>query len=232
MPGWFARLLSQFAVDKIPTMLITPEQLDEVTSTLSKDRCAELAVPINERCTHYGITEKLPFRMFLANLLQESGEVNKLEEDMSYRAVTIVKTWRGRFPTIESATPYARNPVALANKVYGGRMGNTAPNDGWDYRGSGPIGITGKETMSKYAEYIGKPVLETAKLIRTDLKMAIDSACWFFAVYRKLIPVAKATPKEKGEKDNFKAVCRGINGGLIGYDVRLKYYNRINAVLG
>jgi len=204
--------------------LITTEQLDLITSTLDKHRCIELSALLNELCPKYGITEKLPFQMFLANLLQESGECKSREEDMSYRAITITKTWPERFPTIEAATPYARNPVGLANKAYGGRMGNTAPNDGWDYRGGGYIGITGKETYTKYATYIGKPVLETAKLIRTDDRYSLDSACWFFAKLKNLGAVANT--------GNFKAVCKGINGGLIGYDIRIKYYNKIKEVLG
>ena len=204
-------------------ILITPEQLDQVTSTISKERCKEMADLINELCPKYGITEKLPFQMFLANLLQESGEFAHKEENMNYSAARIVAVWPSRFANVAAAAPFARNPVALANKVYGGRMGNTEPNDGNDYKGGAFIGITGKELYTKYAKYIGKPVLDTAKLIRSDDKQSLDSSCWFFAVLKNLIAVANT--------GDFKAVCKGINGGLIGYDVRLKYYNKIKEVL-
>lgn len=224
---WIAEKIGEilgriFIKDKA-MQLITPEQLDAVTSTLSKERCAELSTLLNELCTKYGITEKLPFQMFLANLLQESGECSHKEENMNYSASRIVAVWPSRFDNVAAAAPYARNPVALANKVYGGRMGNTEPNDGWDYRGGAFIGITGKELYKKYADYIGKPILETAKLIRTDDRQSLDSSCWFFAKLKNLIAVANT--------GNFKAVCKGINGGLIGYDVRLKYYNKIKEVM-
>lgn len=208
-------------------MLITPEQLNTVTDTLKPDRCETMATLVNITCLTYGITETLPFQMFLANVLQESGEFSHRQENMNYSAARIVAVWPGRFPTIASAQTYARNPEALAEKVYGGRMGNNKPGDGAKYPGGGFIGITGKELYSKYATHIDKPVEETANLVRTTDQYALDSACWFYAIYKKLIPVANT--------GDFKKVCSLINTGsankpAIGQDVRDKYYNRIKAL--
>jgi len=43
------------------------------------------------------------------------------------------------------AQPDVNNPRALANKVYGSRMGSTGANDGWLYRGRGLPQIMGKD---------------------------------------------------------------------------------------
>lgn len=204
--------------------LITPEQLLEITDTISMERCIVMAPLLNELCSKYGITDKLPFQMFLANLLQESGELSYKEENMFYRAARIRAVWPDRFATTKDAEPFARNPEALANKVYGGRMGNNQPGDGWAFRGGGFIGITGRELYTKYAEFSLLPnATEAADAIRTKDRYALDSACWFFSIHRKLIPVTLT--------GNFKKVVKGINGGYIGLDVREKYYKRIQQVL-
>lgn len=217
----------QNKITTMPIDLITPKELESVTDTLSLPRCTEMATLINELCNKYGIVEKLPFEMFLSNCLQESGEFSHKQENMNYSAARIVAVWPSRFPNLAAAQPYARNPQALAEKVYMGRMGNNVPGDGFRFKGAGFIGITGRELYEKYANYINKPVEEAANLINTTDRYSLDSACWFFAIYKKLIPVAL--------KGNFVNVCRLINTGsikrpAIGQDVRDRYYKRIQAL--
>ena len=212
--------------------LITAGQLDQVTSTLSQERCSQLAALINSSCTKYGITEKLPFQMFLANILQESGECSHRQENMNYSAQGLANTFPRRYSKTQSrpyipndfAISLARKPVEIANATYGGRMGNTRPNDGWDFKGGGFIGLTGRATYTDYAKHIGKSPEEAAKFVQESDEGAMDSACWFFAVYRNLISLSKT--------GTFKQVSSVINTGRkdkepIGYDVRLKYLNKI-----
>ena len=53
---------------------------------------------------------------------------------LNYTAERLVQVWPSRFPTAASAAPYAHNPKALADIVYGGRGGNVAgTDDGWSY---------------------------------------------------------------------------------------------------
>lgn len=88
----------------------------------------------------------------LATVFHETGgKMQPVEENLNYTtAAQIKKTWPSRFATVAAAQPYVRNPRGLANKVYGGRMGNTGPNDGWLYRGRGLPQITGKENYTKF----------------------------------------------------------------------------------
>lgn len=73
-----------------------------------------------------------------------------VEENLNYSAKRLTQVWPSRFPSIAVAQPYANNPEKLANKVYGGRMGNTEPDDGWRYRGRGFVQVTGKDNYAKY----------------------------------------------------------------------------------
>lgn len=210
-------------------MLITPEQLQRVTDNLNDARCKVMADLLNELCPKYGITDKGVFNIFLANLLQESGEFAHKEENMNYSAERLVAVWPGRFKSPEDAAPYAHNPEKLANSVYSGRMGNNLPGDGFLFKGGSFIGLTGRSVYTDYATYIGKTVEEAASLIRSTDQYALDSACWFFAIYKRLIPVALT--------GDFKGVCALINtgsikGNPIGYSTRLKYYERAKTVLG
>ncbi len=87
----------------------------------------------------------------LAIVFHETGAtMQPVTENLNYSAERLVEVWPSRFPTIASAKPFARNPRKLANKVYGGRLGNTAPDDGWLYRGRGLPQITGKENYDKF----------------------------------------------------------------------------------
>lgn len=87
----------------------------------------------------------------LATVFHETGgKMQPVVENLNYTtAAQIKKTWPSRF-TVESAQAYVRQPQKLANKVYGGRMGNNAQNDGWIYRGRGLSQITGKDNYKKF----------------------------------------------------------------------------------
>lgn len=210
------------SIIKPKTMLITANQLNTVTDTLTPARCIEVAALLNAACERYGITRMDEFDEFLANLLQESGELNHKTENMNYRAETMMRVWPARFPTLQAAQPYAHNPEKLSNLVYGNRMGNNEAGDGWRFRGGGFIGLTGREVYGKYAAFLGKGITDTADLVRSEDYYALDSAFWFFYVLKGL--------KDESIRDEWIGIVRSINGGTVGLKTREMYYSRIKAL--
>ncbi|QWK80001.1 chitinase [Ochrobactrum sp. BTU1] len=88
----------------------------------------------------------------LAMVFHETG--GKMQPVVKYlnysSAARIRQVWPKRFSSIAAARPYVINPQTLANKVYGGGMGNDSVNDGWTYRGRGLKQITGEDNYKEF----------------------------------------------------------------------------------
>lgn len=153
-----------------------------------------------------------PFRLahFLAQTAHESGNFKHVRENLNYSAEGLLKVFPKYFSK-ETALWYARKPEAIANMVYGGRMGNGDKNsgDGWRYRGRGYLGLTGKSNYKAFGDFIGVDVLKDPDLVAT--KYALTSAAWFFEM-RKLWKIC-----DQGMGDDIIVrVSKLINGGTIG----------------
>lgn len=141
---------------------------------------------------------------FLGQVLHESMGLTKMEENLNYSAHRLTKVWPSRFPNIAAASPYAGNPEKLANKVYGGRMGNKAPGDGWLFRGRGPIGLTGLANYAFVGDLIGQDLVGIPDLM-TQPRYALEATV---AWWEDRIPDSMLGDPEK--------VTNRVNGGLIG----------------
>jgi putative chitinase len=160
---------------------------------------------------------------FLAQTAHESGGYTALKENLNYSDEGLHKLWPKRFPTVESARPYHRNPQAIANKVYCDRMGNgpEESGDGYAYCGRGLLQLTGKSNYSAFAEYAGMAVEDAPAYIETP-RGAVHSACWFW-YSNDLNTYADA--------GDFTGMTKRINGGTIGLDDRIKHYNHAVDIL-
>lgn len=208
-------------------MLITTSQLSGICVNIEPDLCNEMTDLLNELCPKYGITDKGVFHEFLAIVLQESGEFKHKIENMYYRAQTLANTWPKRFSSTSKkpyspnglASKYAKNPEGLANYVYGGRMGNILPDDGWRFRGRAFIGVTGRGMFEAYAAYINEDVEKCAELMGTSNRYALDASLWVFCVKNDL--------EDEAARDDFMGIIKSINGGFIGLKDRLFYLERV-----
>jgi len=156
---------------------------------------------------------------FLGQILHESDGLTRLEENLSYSAERLTVVWPNRFPTKADAQPYARNPEALANRVYGGRMGNTDPGDGWKYRGRGPLQVTGRDNYRSVGGIVGQDLEAMPELLEQP-RFALE-AC--IAWWEDRIPDELLGDPEK--------TTRRVNGGLIGLAHREELTNAAREAL-
>lgn len=160
---------------------------------------------------------------FLAQCAHESGGFRALKENLNYRAVTLRKVFPKYFPTDELANAYAQKPEMIANRVYGGRMGNGDEHsgDGFRYCGRGLIQLTGKENYTRFAESIETPVEEIPEFLAT-FEGAIQSACWFWET---------TNLNQYADSGDILTMTKRINGGTIGLEDRKKHYAHAMHVL-
>ena len=158
-------------------MKITPSHM--VAVMRCSDATARLwADPINAACDRYQINTALRLAAFLSQIGHESGRLSRVVENLNYSAEGLQKTWPALFDA-KLAAEYARQPERIANAVYNARMGNTAPGDGWKYRGRGLIQITGKSNYIACGAALGMDLLTTPSLLETP-KGAALSAAWYW----------------------------------------------------
>lgn len=171
----------------------------------------------------YGLKTTRRQAHFLAQVLHESGRLARCEENLNYTTpASICAVWPSRFKDRLAALPYVRNPEALANKVYGGRMGNTEPGDGWKYRGRGIIQLTGRENYASYGKLLGIP-LEDKPELACSPDYTLHIACTYWD-QRKLNALADA--------NNIVGITKRINGGVNGLEDRKALYKTLVVKLG
>jgi len=154
---------------------------------------------------------------FLAQCGHESGGFRVVNENLNYSAKGLQGIFKKYFPTPVLAEQYQRKPEKIANRVYGGRMGNgdEASGDGFKFRGRGYIQLTGKDNYTAFGKAIGIDICTTPDLVAT--KYPLLSAAWFFSknCLKRCADASDAT---------VLSVTKCVNGGTIGLADRQKHF--------
>lgn len=199
--------------------MITTDQLKKICTSLKIDRAATLAALLNKMCDEFKPSVQA-FKFLLANICEESGEFSIKKESMYYTTPErLIMIWPSRF-SIDGkvrfkAEDYIKNERKLANVVYNGRMQNRpGTDDGFTFRGTGFLQLTGREDFSAYAKFINYTgTMESlADTIRDSDEHCIRSAFWEFFIYKNL-----------GNEPSFKKCVLKINGGYTNMNERLRY---------
>lgn len=166
----------------------------------------------------YGINET-PLRLahFMAQVLHESGLLRIRSESMNYTPAALLSTFGTHRITPAQAQQFGRtaehpaNQRAIANIVYGGtwgrqNLGNTDPEDGWNFRGTGLLQMTGRDSRRRIGNALGIDLVGTPELA-LDPRYVLYIACEEWD-HKGCNPFADA--------DNITRVTKLINGGNIG----------------
>jgi putative chitinase len=167
----------------------------------------------------FQIDSALRLAHFLAQCGHESGGFRLTKENLNYSAKGLNGIFKKYFPTLQSALPYERKPEKIANKVYGGRMGNgpEASGDGAKFCGRGYIQLTGKDNYTAFGKSIGEDVCANPQVVAE--KYALLSAAWFFNK-NGLHKMA-----DGGATDAVvTSITKRVNGGTIGLADRIKHF--------
>lgn len=151
---------------------------------------------------------------WLGQMWVESAGYATMVENLNYSVAGLRATFgRHRISDAECerhgrAPGRPANQKAIANIVYGGEwgrinLGNTQPNDGWEFRGSGLKQITGRRNTVASGF--------TPDELRTDVFKAALAAAQFF-VNAGCVPYAL--------RGDITGVTKKINGGLNGFPER------------
>lgn len=157
---------------------------------------------------------------WLGQVLHESAMLERVEEGLRYSAQRLMAVWPKRFPTLTEAQKFAGQPEALANYVYGGRLGNTQPGDGYRYRGRGLIQVTGRENYAALGARMGLPLVDNPDLLLQP-ETALQSAIVWWEGH---VPDAFVNDPVR--------VRKAVNGGTVGLDETKRLTAAVDAADG
>jgi len=203
-------------------MQITRDQLEQIIpSNKHLDNWLEC---LNTILPEYEIDSPERVAAFLAQCAHESASFTAIKENLNYKAESLMKVFPKYFPNQELAEQYAHNQEAIANRVYGGRMGNGDEHsgDGYAYCGRGLIQLTGHDNYKAFADSLSSSIEEIVEFLQT-FEGCVQSACWFWET-NDLNTLADA--------GDIKGMTKRINGGYIGLEDRVKHYEHALEVLG
>ena len=201
---------------------------------LSREQLAQL-LPGNPYLDHWyhALEQALPdydintpqrVASFMAQCAHESGGFTALKENLNYKAASLRRVFPKYFPDDDLANAYAGKQEMIANRVYGGRMGNGDEHsgDGYRYCGRGLIQLTGKSNYQAFADSIETPIEDLPEYLAT-FEGAVQSACWFWE---------SNNLNQFADQGDILTMTKRINGGTIGLEDRTNHYQHALHVMG
>lgn len=160
---------------------------------------------------------------FISQCAHESADFTSVQENLNYKAESLMRTWPSHFPNMEIANQYAHNQEMIANRAYANRMGNgdESSGDGWRFCGRGLIQLTGKSNYRDFADSLTMDINDVPAYLGT-YEGAVQSACFFWENNNLNI---------LADSQDIKQITKVINGGELGLEDRMNRYKESYNIL-
>lgn len=193
-------------------MLVTVDRIKRFSSA-SRQEYSDCIVEKWETAEEAGLTSPLRVQHFFAQIAAETGGIKRLDENLNYSRERLLTIFGNRVTPAE-ATQLANKPEAIANHVYANKNGNgnKASGDGWRYRGSGFIQLTGRGNFRDRGAEIDMDLEGNPELARTP-EPGFSAALAYWKA-RNINTAADGGISEATQK----SVRRLVNGGLNGFE--------------
>jgi len=166
---------------------------------------------IPDTAAKFQINTPLRLAHFLAQCGHESGGFKVTQENLNYSAKGLAGIFKKYFPTEAAATPYARQPQKIANKVYANRMANGSE-------------ASGRDNYTQFGKAIGEDIANNPDVVSSNY--ALLSAAWFWSK-NGLNKLA-----DGGAGDTVvTSITKRVNGGTIGLPDRIKHFKEYYQLL-
>ena len=169
----------------------------------------EYRAALSDAMEMYEIDTWLRTIPFIANIAHECQSFTRLVESLNYSPQRLLAVFPKRFTPTE-AVEFAHDEKRIAERIYGGRMGNgpEGSGDGWLYRGRGYVMLTGANNYRNSGKRIGEPLFDSPE------RAAVPNVAAFVAAeYWQ-----SRGCNELADDRKYESIRRAINGGLNGFD--------------
>jgi putative chitinase len=172
----------------------------------------------------YEINTPRRIAAFIAQCAHESGGFRAIKENLNYKAESLMRVWPRYFPDMTTANRYAHNQEMIANRAYGGRMGNgpEESGDGAKFCGRGLIQLTGRSNYQAFADSLEMSIDDVPEYLAT-FEGAVQSACWFWE---------NNNLNQWADAGDILTLTKKINGGTLGLADRQKHYDHALHIMG
>ncbi len=212
--------------------MVTAERIEAALMRLGGKDTGTWAPILAAACAKHGLDTPARAAGLLGNAMVETGGFRALVESMDYTPERLLKVFGERRIGIAAAKRLGRAPgrpadqKGIANAVYGGEwgrrnLGNTEPNDGWEFRGRGLIQLTGRFNYTRFGKTIGATPEDLAALLETP-EGAADSAAHFYVA---------AGCNELADAGQFEKLRRAVNSAGLEMEHFLEHCALAEAVL-